>query len=177
MNRRLFGLVIPVILAVPAFCQDRDTKDGVPIFRVTVVERSMKAINYAYRTGPTMIDFSGTVLLPKAKGEAVVESKQGRTEIDARFENFSAPQGFGREYMTYVLWAITPEGRARNLGEVVPGSSNKASSARHYGPESVWLDRDGRTVFRGPPAQRRGRRRKSRARRHHRQDRRSQCEI
>ncbi len=127
MNPRMIAGVIPVILAVPALCQDRDTKEGVPIFRVTVVERTMKAINYAYRTGPTMIDFSGTVLLPKAKGEAVVESKQGRTDIDARFENFSTPQGFGREYMTYVLWAITPEGRARNLGEIVPGSSNKAS--------------------------------------------------
>ena len=69
-----------------------------------------------------MIDFRGTVLLPKAKGQAIVESKQGRTEIDAHFEGLAAPQGFGLEYMTYVLWAIPPEGRPRNLGEIVAGS-------------------------------------------------------
>jgi outer membrane protein OmpA-like peptidoglycan-associated protein len=74
-----------------------------------------------------MIDFRGTVLLPKVKGEAIVESKQGRTEIDAKFENLTTPQGFGLEYMTYVLWAITPEGRPRNLGEIVANSSNKGS--------------------------------------------------
>ena len=73
-----------------------------------------------------MIDFQGTVLMAKAKGDAVVESKQGRTEIDARFEHLTSPQGFGREYLTYVLWALTPDGRPHNLGEIVPGSSDKA---------------------------------------------------
>jgi outer membrane protein OmpA-like peptidoglycan-associated protein len=120
----------PTILAVimgiavyvsPVICQDA------PIYRVTVVERTMKAINYQYRNGPTSIDFRGTVLLPKAKGSAIVESKQGRTEIDARFENLTTPQGFGLEYMAYVLWAITPEGRPVNLGEIVANSSDKGS--------------------------------------------------
>jgi outer membrane protein OmpA-like peptidoglycan-associated protein len=110
-------------MVTPAIGQEKDA----PIYRVTVVERTMKAINYAYRSGPTTIDFRGTVLLPKAKGEAIVESKQGRTEIEARFDNLSSPQGFGLEYMTYVLWAITPEGRPRNLGEIVPNGSDKAS--------------------------------------------------
>ena len=129
MKQRMIACVIPILIAAcPAIGQDRDTKNGgAPIYRITVVERTMKAINYAYRSGPTTIDFNGTVLLPKAKGEATVESRQGRTEIDGRFENLATPQGFGLEYMTYVLWAITPEGGARNLGEVVPNSSNKAS--------------------------------------------------
>ena len=133
MKHRATVSFIPCIMAsvlctFPAMAQNPDANaGGVPIFRVTVVERNMKAINYAYRTGPTLIDFRGTVLLAKAKGEATVESKQGRTEIDARFENLTSPQGFGLEYMTYVLWAITPEGRALNLGEIVPNSSNKAS--------------------------------------------------
>jgi len=114
-------LLAAAISLVPAIGQDA------PIYRVTVVERTMKAINYAYRTGPTAIDFQGTVLLPKAKGQAIVESKQGRTEIDAHFDNLTTSQGFGLEYMTYVLWAITPEGRPRNLGEIVTNGSNKAS--------------------------------------------------
>jgi outer membrane protein OmpA-like peptidoglycan-associated protein len=112
-----------VILTAAAIAQPQDA----PIYRVTVVERTMKAINYAYRNGPTTIDFKGTVLLPRAKGQAIVESKQGRTEIDARFDNLAAPQGFGLEYMTYVLWAITPEGRPVNLGEVVANGSDRAS--------------------------------------------------
>jgi flagellar motor protein MotB len=117
-----------VVSALPLLCQQPNSNTGPnPIYRVTVVERTMKAINYQYRNGPTNIDFRGTVLLPKAKGEAVVESRQGRTEIDASFQNLTTPQAFGREYMTYVLWAITPEGRPRAIAEIVPNSSNKAS--------------------------------------------------
>jgi flagellar motor protein MotB len=98
----------------------------VPIYQVTVTERTVKAINYQYRNGPTPIDFIGTVLMPEAKGDASVESKSGRTEIDARVEHLPAPTRFGREYLTYVLWAITPEGHPKNLGELLPGSTDKA---------------------------------------------------
>jgi len=97
-----------------------------PIYTVTVVERTAKAINYEYRTGPTKIDFRGTVLLPYGRGEATVESLRGRTEIDAKFENLTPPTRYGREYLTYTLWAITPEGAPHNLGEVVAGGSDKA---------------------------------------------------
>ena len=95
-----------------------------PIYHVTVVQRTIKAVNYLYRQGPTQIDFRGTVLLPQGKGGATVESKKGRTEIDADFEHLKSPQSYGREYLTYVLWAITPEGRPHNLGEVIPDHSD-----------------------------------------------------
>ncbi len=98
----------------------------VPIYSVTVVERTVKAVNYEYRNGPTKIDFRGTVLMPSAKGEATVEGQRGRTEIDAKFENVAPPTNYGREYLTYTLWAITPEGAPHNLGEVVVGGSDKA---------------------------------------------------
>jgi flagellar motor protein MotB len=97
-----------------------------PLYRVTVVQRSVRAVNYQYRSGPTSIDFAGTVLLPQAKGDATVESKEGRTEIDAHFEHVAPPTRFGPEYLTYVLWAVTPEGHAKNLGEVLANSSDKA---------------------------------------------------
>lgn len=100
---------------------------NVPIYRVTVIERTVKAVNYQYRSGiPTQIDFRGTVLMPEAKGNATVESKAGRTEIDAHFDRVGSPYRFGREYLTYVLWAISPEGHCKNLGEVLAGSSDKA---------------------------------------------------
>jgi outer membrane protein OmpA-like peptidoglycan-associated protein len=110
---------VAAIGALPAFCQEH-----VPVYRVTVIERTVDAINYQYRVGPTKIDFRGTVLLPASKGDATVESKQGRTEIDAKFDGLAAPQRFGPEYLSYVLWAVTPDGNAHNLGEIVPNSSN-----------------------------------------------------
>ena len=92
---------------------------SMPIYRVTVVARTMKAINYKHRSGSTRIDFRGTALLPEARGEASVESKQGVIKIDARMEKLQPATKFGPEYLTYVMWAITPEGRATNVGEVL----------------------------------------------------------
>src|SRR5215831_12883549 len=96
-----------------------DTHQATPIFRVTVVSRTTKAINYHHRTGITHIDFRGTELMPAARGEASVDSRLGSTKIETRLDHMTPANQFGPEYMTYVLWAITPEGRATNLGEVV----------------------------------------------------------
>src|ERR1700688_4068515 len=101
-----------------------DRSGSVPIFRVTVVERTAKAINYRHRSGSTPIDFRGTSLMPDAKGEALVNSKQGRIEINARMEHLTPATQYGPEYLTYVLWAVTPEGRPKNLGEVLLNGSN-----------------------------------------------------
>ena len=92
---------------------------AMPIYRITVVERTTKAINYNHRSGSTKIDFRGTSLLPEARGEATVQSKQGVISIDARMEKLQPATKFGPEYLTYVMWAITPEGRATNVGEVL----------------------------------------------------------
>src|SRR5713226_6772280 len=97
-----------------------------PIYRVTVTARTAKAINYRHRSGATKIDFRGTELLPLSHGEAKVESKQGYIEIEVEFRNLQPATKFGAEYLTYVLWAITPEGRTANLGEILlNGSSSK----------------------------------------------------
>src|ERR1700680_2089088 len=119
------------LLSVGAFSQAvppqlHPPPDPQPIYRVTVVSPPLQAINYEHRSGPTKIDFQGTVLLPKSKGDATVESKRGRVSIDARFDHLEPPTKFGREYLTYVLWAITPQGRPKNLGEIVVDGSNKA---------------------------------------------------
>jgi outer membrane protein OmpA-like peptidoglycan-associated protein len=97
----------------------QDTGQPMPIFRVTVVSRTAKAINYHHRTGTTHIDFRGTELMPAARGEAKVESQMGSTKVETYLNHMTPPAQFGPEYMTYVLWGITPEGRATNLGEVV----------------------------------------------------------
>jgi flagellar motor protein MotB len=126
MNRTLIqSVIIAACGTIPALCQEAPPRsDSVPLYRVTVVERNVDAVNYQYRSGPTKIDFRGTVLLSKAKGDATVESKRGHTDIDAHFDNLVPPVKFGREYLSYVLWAISPEGAPHNLGEIVPDTGN-----------------------------------------------------
>lgn len=97
-----------------------------PTFRVTVVERTTPAINYRYKGGSTKVDFKGTNLMPKVDGDAKVEGKDGRLAIDADIHHLDRARTFGPEYLTYVLWAITPDGRATNLGEVVPDDDGHA---------------------------------------------------
>src|ERR1700679_3334561 len=97
-----------------------------PMFRVIVVSRSVPAINYQHRSGATKVDFAGTALMPSANGEAKVNSKRGSIEIEAEFGNLQRPTTFGNEYLTYVLWAISPEGRAVNLGEVLVGGNERS---------------------------------------------------
>src|SRR5690242_959000 len=89
-----------------------------PVFRVTVVSRTVAAINYHHRSGSTRVNLRGTELMPRAKGEATVDSRMGSTKIDASFSHLTPANQFGPEYLTYVMWAITPEGRPVNLGEV-----------------------------------------------------------
>jgi outer membrane protein OmpA-like peptidoglycan-associated protein len=97
-----------------------------PTFRVTVVSRSVKAVNYKHRGGATKLDFAGTDLMPGANGQAKVEGKQGYIEIEVEFGNLQNPTTFGNEYLTYILWAISPEGRAINLGEVLVGDNHRS---------------------------------------------------
>ncbi len=95
-------------------------QDPPPVtFKTDVVAKSTKAVNYRHRMGATNIDFKGTALMPAALGKAKVESKAGRIEIDFEIRNLGATSKFGNEYLTYVLWAITPEGRPQNLGEIL----------------------------------------------------------
>jgi hypothetical protein len=93
------------------------------------VERTTKAINYAKRSGVTTVDVRGTTLLPTARGEVKVQSKQGQVEVVAEFDGLEGTMRFGPEYLTYVMWAITPENCATNLGEVVPKDAKSRLSA------------------------------------------------
>jgi len=99
--------------------------DQTPVFRVTVVSRTTKAVNYRHRGGSTTVDLKGTNLMPNATGRAKVDSKAGRLAVNADISRMEPAGKFGGQYLTYVLWAITPEGRAVNLGELVPSVEGK----------------------------------------------------
>ena len=98
--------------------------NGVFIYRVKAVERELDAVNYLNRSGSTKINFVGTELLPQAKGEAKVNAVTGKTEIDVKFEGLKQANSFGPEYLTYVLWAISADGRPQNLGELELSGDN-----------------------------------------------------
>jgi len=100
--------------------------NGTYIYHVNVVQRSLDGVNYINRNGKAHIGFAGTNLMPNARGEASVESVTGKTKISAKFEGLTPANGYGPEYLTYVLWAISADGRPQNLGELEL-SGNKAN--------------------------------------------------
>jgi outer membrane protein OmpA-like peptidoglycan-associated protein len=129
--RLLLGSVIALSLSAVAQTDSQSTvvlepMAHTPTYRVTVVSRSIQAVNYKHRGGATKLDFAGTDLMPQANGQAKVESKKGYIEIEVEFGNLQRPTTFGNEYLTYVLWAISPEGRAVNLGEILVGDNHRS---------------------------------------------------
>ena len=132
MKTKLF-LVAGIILSLSAWAQTNsqttlavEPLTPMPVFHVTVTSRSVQAVNYKHRSGASKVDFAGTDLMPAANGQAKVESKKGYTEIEVEFGNLQKPTTFGNEYLTYILWAISPEGRAVNLGEVLVGGNDRS---------------------------------------------------
>jgi hypothetical protein len=105
----------PTQSGAPATSQERTS----PLYQVNVVDSDTVAINYANRRDQTKVGFEGTVLLPRSQGEAKIRSQQGATQIEARFGDLTEPTRFGHQYLTYVMWALTPDGRAENLGQIV----------------------------------------------------------
>src|ERR1700687_4090655 len=130
MNKIAILSVSALVLSLPAASRAQQpasaVRDSQPTYRVTMVPRTILAINYENRT-KTEVGFQGSPLMPLAKGQADIESKNGRIGVNAEFKNLEQPQKFGPEYLTYVLWAITPEGRANNLGEVLLSGGGHSS--------------------------------------------------
>jgi hypothetical protein len=126
--KAMLALVSLPIAVMSAGASQIPQRGKQPIYTITinVVDRTTTAINYQHRNGATKIDFRGTPLMPAAHGEAKVESKQGYIEIEVEFRNLQSATRFGPEFLTYVMWTITPEGRAANVGEVIlNGTSSK----------------------------------------------------
>jgi len=126
-------LAVGITLSLSAFAQTNsqtamtvEPLAPTPTFRVVVTSRTTQAVNYQHRSGSTKVDFAGTDLMPSANGQAEVNSKRGAIEIEAEFGNLQKPTTFGNEYLTYIMWAISPEGRAVNLGEVLVGGNHRS---------------------------------------------------
>ena len=129
MNRSAVILLLSVGCLLPLGLRGQapepaQNSAGQPIFRVTVVERTTNAVSYRHRSGWTKVDLRGTPLAPDATGHADVNSRPGYIEVKTEMHKLLPASQYGPEYLTYVLWAITPEGRSKNLGEVVLDGGN-----------------------------------------------------
>ncbi len=122
MGRTLLSLALIGVFSAPLFAQtDRMSRDDDPQLtdRTEVISRTVKAVNYQHR-GETKIGMRGTDQMPAAVGVAEVKGRQGRLNIELSLDHFAKmPWDFGPEFLTYVLWAITPDGRPQNLGEIL----------------------------------------------------------
>ena len=125
------SIALAVVMTLGATAQAQtqtpaDSSNPTPTYRINVVSRTTRAVSYRHRSGATKIDFQGTDLMPGAAGEAKVESKRGALEIEVEFSGLDRPTSFGNEYLTYVFWAISPEGRPVNIGEVLVGDNHRS---------------------------------------------------
>ena len=125
--------VIGSALSVSAFAQAGPQQSialvptgSMPTYVVSETSRTVEAIDYQHRSGASEVDLAGTALLPSAEGKAKVRSKRGTMEVEADFGNLQSPTTFGAEYLTYVMWAISPDGHAVNLGEVLIGGNDRS---------------------------------------------------
>ena len=130
---RISSITLAAVMTLGASAQAQaqtqlpaDPGNPTPTYRINVVSRTTRAVSYRHRSGATKINFQGTNLMPGAAGEAKVESKRGALEIEVEFSGLDRPTSFGNEYLTYVLWAISPEGRPANIGEVLVGDNHRS---------------------------------------------------
>src|SRR4051812_7257538 len=98
-----------------------------PTYRVNVVERTTQAVDYRDRGGTTTVNIRGTELMPQVTGDAKISGHTGRLALNVSVRHMKGARELGLPYLTYVLWAITPEGRPTNLGEVIPKDDGDAN--------------------------------------------------
>lgn len=117
MKKTLWAVFLAVGQVVSVAVAQDAQQTGKGVININV-SRTIQTVNYWAR-GSTKVDFVGTALMPRAEGQARIESKSGALAIDAEFKGLEPPTSFGVPYLVYVLWAISPEGRVANLGWVL----------------------------------------------------------
>ena len=112
-------------------------KDGIYLYRVKVVQRDLDAVNYLHRSGSTKHRLQGHNAAARCQGRSQGHQRARWHHHRRRFKGLPPANGFGPEYLTYVLWAISPDGRPSNLGEVLPAGDknniNVTTSLQSFG--------------------------------------------
>ena len=111
-----FGLSLALMaFAYPFFTSAQQVERDVPVLSEELTGR---LDGFSYREGPeSELEFRGTAIALGAAGEAEIEFQEGRARVDVSVEDLPAPSTFG-PFSTYVLWAVTADGNANNLGSI-----------------------------------------------------------
>ncbi|MGC2197365.1 MAG: hypothetical protein WA628_22010 [Terriglobales bacterium] len=123
MLRQQTALLLFVVLRLSAGTVVAQSQPAAPASTVTT--KSVKAIGYQVGGGGTKVDLKGTELMTQANGEAEVEAKAGATKVEVSIKGLAQPTTLGTEFMTYVLWAVSPDGRTINLGEILTNKNGE----------------------------------------------------
>ena len=134
-----------LIFALPVAAQTPRRSLLEPVKPIEVTDPGGAILSFRHRSGATEVALRGTKLAAQAHGRLKVESKQGYLELDANRNSFTGlprPHSFGRDFLTYVLWAVTPDGQAQNLGEVLfaEGAADQTTGLNVSTPkQTFWL--------------------------------------
>lgn len=126
---RWIRLALIAALAVSASLASAQNKKEIPA--ADVINKSIKAVGYEVGGGATKVIFLGTSAAPQARGEAKVEAKTGGTSIELKVTSMPQPTTLGAEFLTYVLWTVTPDGNTTNIAEIpIDNQGNGKLSAK-----------------------------------------------
>jgi outer membrane protein OmpA-like peptidoglycan-associated protein len=122
MMRRIIlkslGLAVGLTVSTLSFVSIIAAQGKPEVPESDVVRKAIKAVGYEVGGGSTKVIFVGTPTAPNASGEAKVEAKKGGTAIEVKIQGMPQPTTLGAEFLTYVLWIVTPDGATTNLGEI-----------------------------------------------------------
>jgi outer membrane protein OmpA-like peptidoglycan-associated protein len=129
MNSRNKPIIVAMVLcfayvalsAADGMAQDQASQQDQAIPASALTTKSVQAVGYEIGTGSTKVDLKASELMPQASGEAKVEikSKAGRANVEVNAKGMMPPSTLGAEFLTYVVWVVTPEGRTGNTGELL----------------------------------------------------------
>lgn len=124
---RITWLGLPLLLVTTTFTfaqvdranlSDDDQSVAISDSGIQTIARTTQAVDYR-RGDHTDVDLNGTNLMPEVNGHVKVLSKKGLTDIHVDVANLRSANAVNAAYLTYVLWAISPQGNAKNVGELV----------------------------------------------------------
>jgi len=124
MNHKNIPLLSCLMLWLSASCTLAQSEQNVPAKDLVI--KSVNAIGFPVGGGGIKVDLKGTDLMTQANGEGKVEAKQGKTNIEVFVTGLEQPTKLGAEFLTFVLWVVTPDGRTGNLGELIANKNGEA---------------------------------------------------
>jgi outer membrane protein OmpA-like peptidoglycan-associated protein len=113
-SRTLYPVLALFALTLPLSLQAQEVERDVSVQS----QETARLDGFSYQEGPeSHLAFHGTPIALAASGEADVEFQDGRARVDVDVKKLPKVSSLG-PFATYVLWAVTADGNANNLGSI-----------------------------------------------------------